>query len=109
MSGILTLDISDLSKILKDFSFIPSIDLTDNTSGDPCPTRIGQYGNTLFLNNRDKGVAVFDLLSNKPIYRETYKVGHSINPITITPDGRMFVGDDARVGNLRNLYLIRIE
>ena len=109
MAGILTLDISNLSNILKDLSFIPSIDLTDNTSGDPSPTRIGCYGNTLFLNNRDKGVAVFDLLGNKPTYRETYKVGNSINPITITPDGRMFVGDDANVGNLRNLYLIRIE
>ena len=108
-AGVLTLNISDFSNVSKELTFIPSSDITDNTSGDPSPTRIARYGNTLYLNNRDKGIAIFDLINKKPVYRETYKVGNSINPITIAPDGRMFVGDDSSMGGQKNLYLIRIE
>ena len=108
-AGVLTLNISDFSNVSKELTFIPSSDITDNTSGDPSPTRIARYGNTLYLNNRDKGIAIFDLINKKPVYRETYKVGNSINPISIAPDGRMFVGDDSSMGGQKNLYLIRIE
>lgn len=108
-AGLLKLNISDLSNISKELFFIPTTDITNNTSGDPSPTRIAKYGNTLFLNNRDNGIAIFDLVNDKPTYRENFKVGNSINPITIAPDGRLFTGDDGNVGLEKNLYLIRIE
>lgn len=108
-AGLLTLNLSDLSNISKKLILIPSTDLATNTSGDPTPTRIAKYENTLFLNNRDKGIAIFDIVNNEPIYKKSFKVGNSINPITIAPDGRLFTGDDGNVGNNKNLYLIRIE
>lgn len=109
VAGIMRVDISDVFTPIMKIYNIPSADVTSNTAGDPSPTRIAKYRNTLFLNNREKGLASFDISPKEPSYIGNYQIGTSLNPITITPDGRIFTGDDNSIGTDRNLYYIRFE
>lgn len=108
-AGILRLNILNLSNIEKQMYLLPDSTVSSNIKGDPTPTTIAKYGNTIFINNRDYGISVFDVVNNMPIYRENIKIGNSVYPIVISPDGRMFVADDANSAGDKNLYLLRIE
>lgn len=107
--GLMRVDISNVLHPVMEIFRIPGTDITTNTSGDPAPTRIAKYRNTLFINNRDKGIASFDISQLAPSYLGNFQVGTSLNPITVTPDGRIFTGDDNSLGTDRNLYYIRLE
>ena len=109
IAGIMRVDISSFTNTIKEIYCIPESDLTDNTSGDPTPNRIARYRNTLFVNNRDKGLAIFDISQNIPAYLGLYRIGTSINTLTVTPDGRLFTGDDGSVGGNCNFYYVKIE
>lgn len=111
LSGIMVLNIQDISNITREFVFIPVSDITNTNaiSGDPAPIKIAKYNNTLYLNNREKGISIFDTNNHIPVYRQSLKIGNSIYPITIAPDGRMFLGDDRNFEGEKNLYLLRIE
>lgn len=108
-AGILRLNLLDLSNIEKQLYLLPDSAVSSNVKGDPTPTTIAKYGNTLFINNRDYGISVFDIQNKVPIFRENIRFGNSIYPIIISPDGRMFLADDANSEGDKNLYLIRIE
>lgn len=109
IAGIMRVDISNFKNTIKEIYSIPASDLTDNTSGDPTPNRIAKYKNLLFVNNRDKGIAIFDISNIFPIYSGLYRIGTSINAITATPDGRLFIGEDGAMGSNRNFYYVKIE
>lgn len=109
VAGILRLNLLNLSNIEKQLYLLPDTTVSSNIKGDPTPTTIAKYGNTIFINNRDYGISVFDVVNNVPIYRDNIKIGNSIYPIVISPDGRMFVADDANSDGDKNLYLFRIE
>lgn len=105
-SGVMTVDLSDLSNIKKDVNFIPADQQTSITSGDPAPTRIARYNHTLFVNNRERGVGIFKLQNHRPEFLRNLTFDGRVNVISTTPDGRMFIGDNANDGKL---FLERIE
>lgn len=110
-SGVLTLDISDFKNIKKTLSFMPKGDITNfNTYGDPCPTRIFSYGNTLLVNNREKGLAVFDISKGCAEYEHLVNIENSsINSIFVKNDGTIFVGDDNAATKSPKVYLLKAE
>ena len=110
-TGILMLDLSNFKSITKKMYKIPLQDITAFGNGDPTPTNIVKYRNRLYVNNREKGIAVFKIESPGNItYDGIINVADaSINCIEITSDGRMFLGDDNGCGDNRNINLIRFE
>lgn len=109
IAGIMRIDISSFTNPIKEIYCIPESDLTNNTSGDPTPNRIARYRNTLLINNRDKGIATYDISKNTPVYLGLFPVGTSINTLTVTPDGRLFTGDDGSMGTKSSFYYVKIE
>ena len=95
--GLLTYDITSLSNITMELTEIPLSDrYTITTDGDKRPTRIAKLGNRLILNNSNMGISVFNANDPSSIYYEgTIGVNDnaSTNPIYVTPDGKIFVGD----------------
>lgn len=111
ISGVLMLNISDLNNISKELIVIDPNDISTNQSkNDPCPTRISKYGNTLFLNNRDKGVAVFELINHKPVYKGIINVPNScVNAVSVSNQGVIFTGDDDSTSSDCSINIIMIE
>ena len=105
------LNISDLNNISKELIVIDPNDISTNQSkNDPCPTRIAKYGNTLFLNNRDKGVAVFELINHKPVYKGIINVPNScVNAVSVSNQGVIFTGDDDSTSSDCSINIIMIE
>lgn len=96
--GLLTYDISSFSNITMKLTEIPSSDrYSITTDGDKRPTRIVKLGNRVILNNSNKGISVFNVNDASNIYYEgTFGVNDnaSTNPIYVTEDGKIFVGDN---------------
>lgn len=96
--GLLTYDISNFSNITMKLTEIPPSDrYSITTDGDKRPTRIAKLGKRLILNNSNKGVSVFNANSAPTIYYEgTIGTNEdaSTNPIYVTTDGKIFVGDN---------------
>lgn len=111
ISGVLMLNISDLNNISKELIVIDPSDISTNQSkNDPCPTRIAKYGNTLYLNNRDKGLAVFELINHKPVYKGLINVPNScVNAVSVSNQGVIFTGDDDSTSSDCNINIIMIE
>lgn len=110
--GLVSMDISNLNNITKELYLISPADITSNKNGDVTPTRIARYGNTLYLNNRDKGLAVYDILGHGVVeYKGLVEFNNetSINCIQITDDGLIFMGDDTCHGTCRNINMWRIK
>ena len=96
--GLLTYDITSLSNITMELTEIPLSDrYTITTDGDKRPTRIAKLGNRIILNNSNKGISIFNVDDVPQIYYEgTIGVNDkaSTNPIYVTSDGKIFVGDN---------------
>ena len=96
--GLLTYDISNFSNITMKLTEIPSSDrYSITTDGDKRPTRIAILGERLILNNSNKGISVFNANNASSIYYEgTFETNEdaSTNPIYVTTDGKIFVGDN---------------
>ena len=110
--GVISVDISDLDNISYKVYLLPSSVITDNGAGDPAPTQISRFGKTLYINNREKGVCVYNILENGILsYSGNLKVDDkcSINAIKITKDGRMFVADDGTSTNKCQIYNFSIQ
>lgn len=110
--GVVSFDLSDLNDIQKTLYLMDSSDITSNKSGDPSPTRIARYGNSLYLNNRDKGLAVYNILGDGVVeYKGLVDIGGktSVNVISITDDGLIFMGDDSCSKSEMNINLYRIS
>ena len=95
--GLLTYDISNFSNVTMKLTEIPPSDrYTITTDGDKRPTRIAKFGKRLILNNSNKGISVFNANDASSIYYEgTFGINDkaSTNPIYVTEDGKIFVGD----------------
>ena len=89
-----------------------SSDITSNKKGDVSPTRIARYGNTLFVNNRDRGLAAYNIKEKGVLeYKGLVEFNNatSINCINITDAGYIFLGDDTTNGTYRNINCWRIK
>lgn len=110
--GVLVMNLSDLNNISKTLYLMNSSDITSNKKGDVSPIHIARYGNTLYLNNRDRGLAVYDIKGNGVVeYKGLVEFDNktSINCIDITDDGYIFLGDDTTNGSYRNINLWKIK
>lgn len=110
--GILSMNISDLNNITKTLFLMNSSDITSNKKGDISPTRIARYGNTLFVNNRDRGLAAYNIKEKGVLeYKGLVEFNNatSINCINITDAGYIFLGDDTTNGTYRNINCWRIK
>lgn len=100
--GLLTYNISNLSNITMKLTEIPISDrYSITTDGDKRPTRIAKYEDRVILNNSNKGIALFNVKnSESPYYEGIFETNDksSINPVFVTTDGKIFVGDN-------NIYL----
>lgn len=75
----------------------PSDRYSISTDGDKRPTRIAKLGGRLILNNSNKGISVFNANDASSIYYEgTFGTNEdaSTNPVYVTTDGKIFVGDN---------------
>lgn len=110
-TGVLVLNISDFDHITKETVSMPLKDITTSTVGDSSPIHIAKFNDKLYLNNREKGLAVFNITSPGNVdYEGLVEVNNaSVNCIKITSDGRMFLGDDNGYGDSRNIYFLRFE
>ena len=96
--GLLTYDITNFSNITMKLTEIPPSDrYSISTDGDKRPTRIAKLGGRLILNNSNKGISVFNANDASSIYYEgTFGTNEdaSTNPVYVTTDGKIFVGDN---------------
>ena len=110
--GVWVWDLTDLNNITRTMYMIEPSEITTNKNGDVAPTHIARYGNTLYLNNRDKGLAVFDIKSKGVVeYKGLVQFENetSVNCISITDDGYLFLGDDNTNGSCRNINVWKIN
>ncbi|MCM1312629.1 MAG: hypothetical protein NC206_03595 [Bacteroides sp.] len=95
--GILTLNTDSLPNLLTTFSRIPTSDYYKTRIGDPEPSHIDIYGDSIYTNFGEKGVAIFDI-SNPgiPIYEGVKDIGNNGNmilPLHINNSGVVLTGD----------------
>ena len=94
VSGVLTLDISDLSNLQATYSTIPAEDICERGGGDWKPTTIAKHDNLLFLNNGEKGVATFMIVDHIPQYLGCYHINDfTVGELTITEQGILIIGE----------------
>lgn len=95
--GLLTYDISNFSDITMKLTEIPLSDrYSITTDGDKRPTRIAKFGKRLIVNNSNRGICIFNANDASSIYYEgkfETNENASTNPVYVTEDGKIFVGD----------------
>lgn len=107
--GVLTIDLSSLDNIKSSLTAVPKNLLYNKMSGDHCPISIAKYGNTLFIDNGEKGILSFDISNKeKPSFQEIVSTGENsqIGAIRTTQDGRIFISEN---GSSCCLKLYRAE
>jgi len=94
--GVLVYDVSNLGNITKSAYMIPREDWYDRTTGDRQPTSLARYGDLLFQNFAERGVAVFDItVGDKPAYMGCVDLSGRnalIQPVCTTGNGEVFTG-----------------
>lgn len=95
--GILIYDLSDIANVKSKICFIPRSDYYATKIGDPEPSYLDIYGDNLYVNFGEKGVAVFDISRpSSPKYEGVVDAGNSGNmilPLHINRRGILFTGD----------------
>lgn len=95
--GILIFNLLNLNRIQVSFTEIPRQLYYKTLIGDPEPTYISEYGNRLYTNFGEKGVASFDVTDlNNPKFEKVINVcndGNMILPLNISRKGILFTGD----------------
>lgn len=112
VQGIVTLDVTNITTcpFTYNLSMIATEDKNDITTGsDSEPSIICRMGNTIIVNNDNKGIAIFDATHrpDKPEYEGVYLPhdGCCIYRMVATEDGRLFLADGSAGSN--RLYLVR--
>ena len=76
---------------------VPQDDYYTTKIGDPEPSHLDIYGDNLYVNFGEKGVAIFDISEpSSPIYEGVFDAGNSDNmilPLHISHRGFLFTGD----------------
>lgn len=108
--GILVFDISDMKNIKKYPVFIPCENWYNRVNGDPQPSQIDVYGDFIYTNFSEKGIAVFMKSNNhsdKVRFLRIINVadGKQILPIHINNKGVLFMGDFRR----NNIYTYNLN
>ena len=65
--------------------------------GDHCPISIDKYGNTLFIDNGEKGILSFDISNKGEVsFQDSLYTGEKSQAGTIctTQDGRIFISEN---------------
>lgn len=95
--GILTIDVSNMNDIRTSYTAIPKDIFYSTLIGDPEPSYISRYGNKLYTNFGEKGVAVFNIEElGTPKFEKIISVGNNgsmILPLHINNNGILFTGD----------------
>lgn len=92
--GVVALNISNLSNITSSIHYIATEDMNDFTNdGDTRPTYIVKYANRLFLDNGNKGIAIFEVINGVPNYLKTVDEGFfNVKGLLVSND-LLFAGD----------------
>lgn len=105
--GITYMDISDFSKIIPEVYVMDREDYSSNRSmGDNHPSRMGMWDKYLFINNAEKGIAIYETVNGIPSYIGCYnkEMTGNIHAIGVTKDGYLVLGN--AVGNsTKNIYI----
>lgn len=95
--GILVFDMSDINSIKTSAVTIPAKDYYSIETGDPEPSHLMVYGDSLCTNFGEKGIAIFDIsIPATPVYRGYKDAGNNGNmilPLHINHQGLIFTGD----------------
>lgn len=95
--GLLVFDLTDINNVTSSAVIIPSTDYFKTETGDPEPTHLMIYGDSLYTNFGEKGIAIFDISKPvKPVYRgykDAGNDGNMILPLHINHKGVVFTGD----------------
>ncbi|WP_302989928.1 hypothetical protein [Paraprevotella clara] len=97
MRGVLVYDLSDMADVKSKICLVPQDDYYTTKIGDPEPSHLDIYGDNLYVNFGEKGVAIFDISEpSSPIYEGVFDAGNSDNmilPLHISHRGFLFTGD----------------
>ena len=92
MTGVATVDISDLNKITVSLSKMPNADRTENASGEPAPASIAICDDYIIMDNYDKGISVWDISDkSNPVYIKTIETDTKTCSV-VADSGRIFCG-----------------
>jgi hypothetical protein len=92
MTGVATVDISDLNKITVSLSKMPNADRTESTSGEPAPASIAICDDYIIMDNYDKGISVWDISDkSNPVYIKTIETDTKTCSV-VADNGRIFCG-----------------
>lgn len=110
--GVLVIGLDNLSNPMLSLTEIPKEKRSSLIWGDRAPTRITKCGKHIIINSHERGICVFDIgVSGQLTFNNNFSVPMpnecSCNAVIATEDGRLFVGDDATNGTLRNIYLFK--
>lgn len=109
--GIAAMDITDFSDISPTIFPISQNDYYTNVNlGDLHPSRIASFGDYIFVNNSNKGIAVFNAKSPfLPQYIGCIQDGllGNIHAINFTDDGYLIAGNGAGCPE-SNLYILKV-
>lgn len=108
--GVLAVDLSSLEDNMKSkLAIVPFDHLYNKMSGDHCPISIDKYGNTLYIDNGEKGLLLFDISDkSSPVFHGKVDTGEKsqVGTLRTTKDGRIFISEN---GNDCKLKLYRVE
>lgn len=115
--GILVYDVSRLDSIRVTAAYVPEADWYTRPTGDMQPTYLAKYGNKIYTNFSNRGVALFDVSNPmEPRHEGTCAINFrqnplslvtdcKVQPICVTPDGWLFAGDY----NTPHIYPLKLE
>ena len=108
MTGVATVDISDLNKITVSLSKMPNADRTENTSGEPAPASIAICDDYIIMDNYDKGISVWDISDkSNPVYIKTIETDTKTCGV-VADNGRIFCGSTSESNKIK-MYRLKKE
>ena len=108
MTGVATVDISDLNKITVSLSKMPNADRTENASGEPAPASIAICDDYIIMDNYDKGISVWDISDkSNPVYIKTIETDTKTCSV-VADNGRIFCGSTLESDKIK-MYRLKKE
>ena len=108
MTGVATVDISDLNKITVSLSKMPNADRTESTSGEPAPASIAICDDYIIMDIYDKGISVWDISDkSNPVYIKTIETDTKTCSV-VADNGRIFCGSTSESNKIK-MYRLKKE